>query len=96
MLLCLSSAFFGSGDEVGDLFGEVLRTGVGPADGGGDTAVASSEADEPDSVRGRPWELAEPVSIAQGSGDRTYAFQASANVRLMAASWQTRAVRLIS
>jgi hypothetical protein len=44
---------FGFGQEVGDLFGEVLGAGAGQADGGDDASVASAEPDEP----GSPWRL---------------------------------------
>src|SRR5712692_1019592 len=40
---------FGFGQEVGDLFGEVLGAGAGQADGGDDASVASAEPDEPGS-----------------------------------------------
>src|ERR1022692_4225405 len=40
---------FGFGQEVGDLFGEVLGAGAGQADGGDDALVASAEPDEPGS-----------------------------------------------
>jgi len=49
MLLCPVKDFFGFGEELGDLFGEVLGAGARQADGGDDASVVSAEPDEPGS-----------------------------------------------
>jgi len=48
-LLCPVKDFFGFGEELGDLFGEVLGAGARQADGGDDASVVSAEPDEPGS-----------------------------------------------